>query len=385
MDTSGRVVIPAKFSRVRNYSEGLAAVEVNQKWGYINKTGRFVIRPRFDSVMDFHEGLAVMGSRHKNALAHGMAAAGRLIKGDYKGYMDTIRQGPYDWTWGCIDKSGNIVIPPAFTELHDFSDGLAEATVMRGERRFCTFVDSTGAQAFLSTFDRTYPFRDGLALVERGGYWGYIDKAGSFVVPLHYTEAYPFNEGLAAVMVDDKWGFIDTTGRTRIEPRFDDGGYFHEGLCPVVVNYKTGFIDTSGRIVIRPQFFHVGPGFHYGLEPASINDHWRDKWGFIDRDGKFVIPPNFFKVGFFTDGLAPAELTSTGVGFINTAGRYVIKSQPMYVTGFHEELAAFWLEKRGPAGFSATASVTLFVSVVVVLLVWAVVFLLFRRMRRQAG
>ena len=35
-----KVVIPAKYDKVNDFVEGLAAVEANGKWGFIDKTGK---------------------------------------------------------------------------------------------------------------------------------------------------------------------------------------------------------------------------------------------------------------------------------------------------------------------------------------------------------
>ena len=39
IDKSGKLVIDAKYDEAENFSEGLAGVELNGKWGYINIKG----------------------------------------------------------------------------------------------------------------------------------------------------------------------------------------------------------------------------------------------------------------------------------------------------------------------------------------------------------
>ena len=56
----GTLVIRAEFDRISPFSNGLAAVSVKKKWGYIDKTGTTVVAPRFDNAGDFSEGLAVV-------------------------------------------------------------------------------------------------------------------------------------------------------------------------------------------------------------------------------------------------------------------------------------------------------------------------------------
>ncbi len=63
-DATGLLVVPPVFDEARPFSEGLAAVKRNGKWGYINKTGEVVIECRFDRPGSFSGGEAevVLGS-----------------------------------------------------------------------------------------------------------------------------------------------------------------------------------------------------------------------------------------------------------------------------------------------------------------------------------
>lgn len=43
-----------------SFSEGLAAVFIGCRWGYIDRTGSFVIKPQFRFASEFSEGLAAV-------------------------------------------------------------------------------------------------------------------------------------------------------------------------------------------------------------------------------------------------------------------------------------------------------------------------------------
>ena len=52
---------PITFTQYKNigdFSEGLARVKLNDKWGFIDKTGKEVVPPKYDETGNFHEGLA---------------------------------------------------------------------------------------------------------------------------------------------------------------------------------------------------------------------------------------------------------------------------------------------------------------------------------------
>lgn len=78
IDTQGNMVIASPtFGKLRDFSEGLAAVEVrtykksvSSSWGYIDRNGTFVLQPRFQLAWDFKGGLARV-SKDKNNLHRG--------------------------------------------------------------------------------------------------------------------------------------------------------------------------------------------------------------------------------------------------------------------------------------------------------------------------
>ena len=52
------ISVKKKYNNIFDFSEGLASVELNGKWGFINKTGKEVIPLKYDDAYPFSEGLA---------------------------------------------------------------------------------------------------------------------------------------------------------------------------------------------------------------------------------------------------------------------------------------------------------------------------------------
>ena len=57
-DSSGNVVVPAKYDAINDFSEGLIAVRQNEKWGFVDETGNEVIPPKYDNSSSFSKGVA---------------------------------------------------------------------------------------------------------------------------------------------------------------------------------------------------------------------------------------------------------------------------------------------------------------------------------------
>ena len=102
------------------FYENLAAVCINDKWGYINRDGEIIIEPIFDYACNFKDGLARFNIGYKS-LSRGVSY-------------------PKGGVWGFINKSGEIEIIPIYDSISDFEDGYAE--VIEGENN--NYIDKNG-------------------------------------------------------------------------------------------------------------------------------------------------------------------------------------------------------------------------------------------------
>ena len=197
IDKSGNLVIPIKFDDIGEmdsepyFHEGLSAVCKNEKYGYIDKTGKEVIPFKYTYAQDFSEGLAVVRNGDKN---------------------------------GYIDKTGKEVVPCTLDFADNFSEGYAQVT--KEGRSY--IIDKTGKEAIsLSAYSAGYGaavFHEGLAAVfkEIGNIGsahvcGFIDTSGKEVIPCVYTNWPSFSEGLAVVEKDGIYGFIDKKGNSTFD------------------------------------------------------------------------------------------------------------------------------------------------------------------------
>lgn len=226
IDKKGEIKFILKQAEsVENFSEGLAVVCVNKKYGYVDKEGNIVISPQFDFADSFSEGLAVAGR--------------------YKG-IDT-----YERSCGYIDKTGTFVISQQFEYAKNFSGGLAAVT----DGKKYGYINKKGVYEINPQFEMADSFCEDLACVLIGNLCGYIDKTGKIVINPQFEVAHSFQNGLAAVRSGaENWGYINKQGKYEINPQFTLAGFFTKKFAPVLQHDKIGFIDKKGKYIINPQF-----------------------------------------------------------------------------------------------------------------------------------
>lgn len=302
IDETGEVVIAPRFDLARDFSEGLAYVEVDEKGfrGFIDRAGKSVVKVDAPAAKDFHEGLAAVG---------------------------TGKQGG---EWGYIDRSGSVVIK-RHSFADDFSEGLAGVAV---NGRY-GFINKQGVMVISARFDvraaGRHPevpvssgrFSEGLACVRVRGLYGYIDKKGDFLISPQFSHAQDFSEGLAWVTTDgktnvvNKVGWVDKSGRWVVTEV--DGLDLSSGL-PELISYANEYFDWR---------------YSEGLVPFIIYSGNRALRGYMNQRGQVVIKPrDFGKVGPFVGGIAWVAFNSPGdstfqedYGYIDKQGQFIWRSK----------------------------------------------------------
>lgn len=257
IDKSGTIVIEPKYSDAFGFSEGLAAVEIDKKYGFIDRNGNMVIAPQFDFAIAFSEGLSsvVNGANcciiDKNGntivtLDEEISDLQQFSNGLAAVEFQQETDDDVNYKYGFVDRSGHIVIKPQFEWVGAFSDGLAMVTpVPDGPSGY---IDATGNFVIDPQYEDAEDFSEGLAPVRKDGRWRFIDRTGAEVAMLgdKFDSVFALSEGRAIVKCGDKYGAIDKAGNLIVDARFDTLYSFSEGLAFARVGNTQGFINTSG-------------------------------------------------------------------------------------------------------------------------------------------
>jgi len=329
IDHTGSIAITPQFEEAGFFYEGRAAVRQNGLWGYVDGVGSVVIQPTFSLASRFSNGLAYVrrgtpGDKTSTSAyinpsgqvvfectgtrADVRLSSARCGRQFYEGFVaeaievfrcvdDAGRPIDKEYpckallidSWGYYDKSGALTIRgPFHSGLSRFSGGLA--AVQPYGQKLMGFINSAGTFVVPPKFERAEAFSDGLAAVKNGGLWGFIDSTGKQVVEPRFQSASAFSEGRAVVgLGGGVWGYIDKSGAMVIPPRFKDTGPFSEGLAPVCCeDGKTVYIDSSGRLAFQPPPISGFTGAGRFVDGVALIEKPDGGSAYIDRRGRVL-------------------------------------------------------------------------------------------------
>jgi hypothetical protein len=218
INTLGELAIKPQFDIMGSrFSEGLAQIIINKKGtGFINRLGKFVIPPKFhaDPGMEikFNCGLAKMQLNNKFGFIdkYGKWSINPIYD-DAFSFNECVATVMINKKWGFIDQKGNWLIRPQFNFANFFSEGLA--SVMK-DKKWLIINKNNKVVIDEKKLSNGIPgiFSNGLSSVNVGGAYGFINKSGEFVITPQYSLAYPFEDGLTYVFKEKYCGYINKIG-----------------------------------------------------------------------------------------------------------------------------------------------------------------------------
>lgn len=242
-----------------------------QLFGLINTDGKILIPALYSYVARIGKGLYAIGSP-VDFIVYRLSdgANSNKIKGTPFGKIsDNMLAVRRNGKFGFLNTDWKLVVPAIYSEVCDFSDGLAAVRTARGK---WGFVNKCGRQVIPAVYDHDdvwddddghaeLGFENGVAVMYKKGNYGAIDKTGKTIIPFNYSSVWVDtvhneicvikwnNEGNAKRRVFDKKGhFLRETS--------DVDESEAEGVFSTKVDgwYRCGVKGADGTIIIQPVY-----------------------------------------------------------------------------------------------------------------------------------
>lgn len=242
LDTGKIIDSLKKYEEGKEFSEGIAAVKMNGKYGYVNEAGENIIDFIYKTAYSFHSGFAVAeGFDDKfyiiNKKGNALEINYDILDFNFHEDLLIIRQ---DNKCGIIDNTGKLVLPPQYTNIswNEYGYFLLYDGKKRG------VYDPIHSTQIEPQYDKVFPLSAKRLLCEKNGKIGIIDmETGITLLENKYFWRGDFGEGLIVASKSESgpWGFIDYNGDWIILPQFESANGFREGLAQVYIHNECGY------------------------------------------------------------------------------------------------------------------------------------------------
>lgn len=173
---------------------------------------------------------------------------GTLMEDDLTGFF--ISGG----TWGCLDKSGKVVIQPIYSRKVFFYNDQVASTYINGI--FSGVINQFGEKPF-AEFDSVLPVDEvvGYYDVSQQNKHGIVNKHGEFILPLNYLSfGYHTSKVIwAQDTLSKKWGLLRFDATIVLPFIYDNINKAEDGFF-VCKNEKWGTVNLDGKVIVDTKY-----------------------------------------------------------------------------------------------------------------------------------
>ncbi len=336
-----------RYPDFENGSKVARVVFADGRHGLITNKGK-VVKKNLTYVGKYNDGLARFSKKGKLSVslkkkdqalistkkyAHSILAPYELVS--YTQYdQDLYHDGNVicsECQWGYVDTTGQEIVLPTYDFAKDFVNGVG---LVKSAKKWGV-VGVDGETLMDCNYDKL-DFLDNtdnsiLKVSMSNQKYGLIDTLGQVTVSLLYDELGEFCEGRLAVRKSNKWGFVDKHGREVIPCRFNKVNNFSNGFATVKLSNKWGLINKLGETQLEFEYSSLG-NYSDGL----IAFRGTSGNGYLDQDGNEMIPSKFSVADDFNNGVARVKADGK-YGLLNTKGEFLVRPKYIMISDFNED------------------------------------------------
>jgi WG containing repeat len=300
-------IIPKRFERAMPFSEGIAAVRIKGRFGYINVKGNVVIAPKYDLAGPFYQDIAeVMVNGHTGVIDRKgkwllkprfarsipftkevvIVKSGAWQSGYYQGYerlegleslMGSDPFGLYHLRTGWIAHPKYI-----FSVFERHGMGMIWAKEINQDENLFGLLGADGAWRVSPQYSYGQELYEGYAIITKKvdkkhnstELWGAVNHEGKLVIPIIYDLLSYWNNGYGIAHKDGKEGLLDSSGNLLGGRFFDKVQRPEEDISArVQINGTWHAISANGalsKIIEQQQDLYTASTEEPTFEPQDI-------------------------------------------------------------------------------------------------------------------
>ena len=178
-------------------------------------------------------------------------------------------------TWGCLDKSGKVVIQPIYSRKVFFYNDQVAGTYINGI--FSGVINQFGEKSF-AEFDNVLPVDEvvGYYDVSQQNKHGIVNKHGEFILPLNYLSfGYHTSKVIwAQDTLSKKWGLLRFDATIVLPFIYDSINKAEDGYF-VCKNEKWGTVNLDGKVIVDTKYqiiTKISKCYYNPYNPSAYED-----------------------------------------------------------------------------------------------------------------
>ncbi len=328
-----KLLIEAKYTHGLNFNNGLAAVKLDGKCGYIDKMERMAIPAIYDKITPFRDGIALVCKDRELILIDVKGVEISRFKRDSVEYLgDGVIAAKVNGKWGYVNTKDEELT--GF--IYDKIDTYYRYKVMQNGKCGLLNKDFTIAVDCIYEDVSSCGSIHSIYCVKQKHKYGLVNTKGDVILPIIYDK---INNESSVVIVQKggKYGAYNYDGKMLLDAIYDKID-FCDDVFVLKLEEKYSIANQDGDIIITPTYDYIGE-FDNGVS-TCLRD---GKYSIINRMGKTLVDNIvvYDEVKDFYRGVA-VVIYNGKRGLINVRGELVAPLEYDYIFYLYPKLILVW-------------------------------------------
>jgi hypothetical protein len=248
--TSGKKILPAKYSDITGFFGGVIGYKADSLWGYINPDGLVITEPIYDTalVMRNRTLMLVKGKKLGAITFSGTRLVGDTC--DYLKWMHSDILGiRIKNLWGAIYCDGNKIMPCIWD------------TLLQPSHYYIVGARGDSAVLYSSKYQKRLSVEKYIGFLPANGKYmkgytkkklcGLFDTLGQLVLQPIYTDILDGNEGMWLLYQQKKWGAASADGKIILPTNYELVRPFAHGVALVYIKNLSLLVNKKGEHIVK--------------------------------------------------------------------------------------------------------------------------------------
>jgi hypothetical protein len=377
IDKSNKVVIPAMYAGLSNFTNGLAPVQLESesKYGYINKQNEMVVPAEYVDAQTFHEGYSQVKRKndsYKDANDAEMAlldSHGKLLT-DFSYNFISMRQSnglfiaKKGKKYGALDSTGKLVVSADYDNVSSHSDNFM---MIKTDKKRSGLVNAKGVIVMPAEYDYISFTSGDRFYTKKGSVYTVYDTKLKTIIPSDTAEYVTMGTRKISKFKKDKALIYDINGKllkTFDQPNLRPMGssmFADEDSLKLMFDATIVLHNLSTHTSKTLAYTSAGDFNEEGIF-MTLKDY---KYDFLDHTGKKLNTKSYYSGVNFSEGVCAVQETSSGTPYLADKSFNKIKDLSTTFKGPYSEGIALstgqygkglvYLDKKGNTAVTISA------------------------------